>query len=63
MINEVLELAVPVAIVASGIGVLATGYVKASPDRAFIISGLRKNPKFLSGKLELNFPFLSVRMN
>lgn len=58
MINEVLELAVPVAIVASGIGVLATGYVKASPDRAFIISGLRKNPKFLIGKAGIKFPFL-----
>ena len=26
------------------------GYVKASPDKAYIISGLRKKPKFLIGK-------------
>ena len=29
---------------------LAIGYVKASPDTAYIISGLRKQPKVLIGK-------------
>lgn len=29
------------------IGLLASGYVKAPPNKAYIISGLRKNPKVL----------------
>lgn len=35
-----------------------TGYVKASPDTAIIISGLRKNPKVLIGKAGIKIPFL-----
>ena len=38
--------------------VLVTGYVKASPDTAIIISGLRKNPKVLIGKAGIKIPFL-----
>ena len=32
--------------------ILITGYVKASPDTAYIISGLRKKPKVLIGRSE-----------
>lgn len=39
-----------VAIVLVVVGSLVAGYVKASPDRAYIISGLRKEPKVLIGK-------------
>ena len=39
-----------VAIVLVVVGMLVAGYVKASPDRAYIISGLRKEPKVLIGK-------------
>ena len=35
-----------------------TGYVKASPDTALIISGLRKEPKVLIGKDGIKIPFL-----
>ena len=38
--------------------ILATGYVKASPDTAYIISGLRKQPKVLIGKAGIKIPFL-----
>lgn len=38
--------------------ILMTGYVKASPDTAIIISGLRKNPKVLIGKAGIKVPFL-----
>lgn len=38
--------------------ILMTGYVKASPDTAMIISGLRKNPKVLIGKAGIKIPFL-----
>ena len=38
--------------------IFITGYVKASPDTAVIISGLRKNPKVLIGKAGVKIPFL-----
>ena len=38
--------------------VFITGYVKASPDTAIIISGLRRNPKILIGKAGIKIPFL-----
>lgn len=38
--------------------IFVTGYVKASPDTAMIISGLRKNPKVLIGKAGIKIPFL-----
>lgn len=50
------------AIVAGAVALLLlliflTGYVKASPDTAIIISGLRKNPKVLIGKAGIKIPF------
>jgi flotillin len=48
---------VAIAVVALAI-ILASGYVKASPDTAMIISGLRKKPKVLIGKAGIKFPFL-----
>lgn len=38
--------------------ILMSGYVKASPDTAIIISGLRKDPKVLIGKAGIKIPFL-----
>ena len=38
--------------------IFLTGYVKASPDTAVIISGLRKSPKVLIGKAGIKIPFL-----
>lgn len=40
---------------------LATEYAKASPDTAFIISGLRKQPKVLIGKADIKIPFLEKK--
>lgn len=40
------------------IAVFLSGYVKARPDTAMIISGLRKNPKVLIGKAGIKIPFL-----
>ncbi len=39
----------------------AMGYVKASPDTAFIISGLRKTPKILIGRAGIKIPFLEKK--
>ena len=37
--------------------ILFTSYVKSPPDKAYIISGLRKTPKILIGKAGLKLPF------
>lgn len=55
---NVLVLLPVLVIVALFIIVFMTGYVKASPDTAIIISGLRKNPKVLIGKAGIKIPFL-----
>lgn len=41
--------------------IVTTGYVKASPDTAYIISGLRKEPKVLIGKAGIKIPFLEKK--
>jgi len=41
--------------------IVLTGYVKASPDTAYIISGLRKEPKVLIGKAGIKIPFLEKK--
>lgn len=38
--------------------IFMSGYVKAPPDTALIISGTRKNPKVLIGKAGIKIPFL-----
>lgn len=40
------------------LAILASGYVKAPPNAAFIISGLRKKPKILIGRAGIKIPFL-----
>ena len=37
---------------------MASGYVKAPPDVAYIISGLHKKPRILVGKASIKIPFL-----
>ncbi len=38
--------------------VIVSGYVKAPPDTAYIISGIKKQPKVLIGKAGIKIPFL-----
>lgn len=52
---KVLPIAIPVILV---ILIFLMGYVKAPPDVAYIISGLRKHPKVLIGKAGIKIPFL-----
>ena len=40
---------------------MLSGYVKASPDTAYIISGLRKKPKVLIGKAGVKIPFFEKK--
>ena len=37
--------------------IIASGYVKAPPDKAFIISGMKKEPKILIGRAGIKLPF------
>ena len=49
---------VPIVAIAVLLGIIASGYVKAPPDTAFIISGLRKKSKTVLGKATVKIPFL-----
>ena len=49
---------VPVlAIIAVLVIIVAAGYVKAPPDKAYIISGIRKVPRILIGRAGVKIPF------
>lgn len=48
---------VAVVAVVAVLGILMSGYVKASPDKAYIISGLKKEPKVLIGRAGIKIPF------
>ena len=49
---------VPIVAIVVWLGIIASGYVKAPPDTAFIISGLRKKSKTVIGKATVKIPFL-----
>lgn len=38
--------------------IITTGYIKAPPDKAFIISGFRKREQFIIGRAKVKIPFL-----
>lgn len=60
--GDMAQTIIPVAVVVLLILIiLITGYVKASPDTAYIISGLRKKPKVLIGKAGIKIPFLEKK--
>lgn len=53
------EILVPIAIVLIAlIVIIIIGYVKAPPDEAYLISGLRKEPKVIIGKSGIRIPLL-----
>lgn len=61
-IMENLGVVVPVTIAIIAILIfIFSGYVKASTDEAFIITGLRKNPKILIGKAGVKVPFFEKK--
>lgn len=55
LINVLIPVAVVLVII---VIIFMAGYVKASPDTAIIISGMRKKPKVLIGKAGVKIPFL-----
>ena len=55
---DILFLLIPIAVVVILLLIIITqGYVKAPPDHAFIISGLRKEPRVLIGRAGFKIPF------
>lgn len=43
------------------LAILASGYVKASPNKAYIISGIKREPKVLIGRSGIKIPFLEKK--
>lgn len=56
--EKYLPYVIPAVIVVLLIVLLFSGYVKASPDVAVIISGLKKTPRVLIGRAGVKIPFL-----
>lgn len=56
-LTKAIPYAVPAAIALVVILLFIGGYVKAAPDRALIISGLRRKSKVLIGKAGIRIPF------
>lgn len=61
MFEEIIKILPVVIIVLIVIVTLLAGYVKASPDTAYIISGLRKTPKVLIGRAGVKIPFFEKK--
>lgn len=57
IISTVLPFLIPVVIVIAVIVVLCSGYLKAPPDMAYLISGVGKKPRILIGKAGVKIPF------
>ena len=58
MIGTILTIGLPVLGVILLLVLLMSGYVKAPPDIAYIISGPHKEPRYLIGKAGIKIPFL-----
>lgn len=57
------EIVIIAMIVIIILAILASGYVKAPPDIAYIISGFKKEPKILIGRAGVKIPFLERKDN
>ena len=55
--DQLIKLAVAAAVVILLVILLCIGYVKAPPDMAFIISGIKKKSKIVIGKATIRIPF------
>ena len=62
-LGTILSIGLPILGVIILLVLLASGYVKAPPDVAFIISGPHKEPRYLIGKAGIKIPFLERKDN
>ncbi|MCD8379507.1 MAG: flotillin family protein [Lachnospiraceae bacterium] len=58
MLSQILPFLIPAVIIVLIIVIFAGGYLKAPPDTAFVISGLKKEPRVLIGRAGVKIPFL-----
>lgn len=63
MIMQLLPKILIALVVIAVVAILASGYVKAPTDMAFIISGLTKDPKILIGQAGIKIPYLERKDN
>ena len=61
MIELILKFAPAIVVIVLLAIIMLLGYVKAPPDTAYVISGLRKEPKILIGRSGLKWPFLEQK--
>ena len=57
MLDNILSLLPIILAVVVVVAIILTGYVKAPPDQAYIISGLKKESKVLIGRAGIRVPF------
>lgn len=57
ILSAVVPFIIPAIIVIAVLIILASGYLKAPPDVAYVISGLRKKPRILVGQAGIKIPF------
>ena len=50
MLDQILFFALPALLIIVILAILASGYVKAPPDVAYIISGYKREPRVLIGR-------------
>lgn len=49
---------IPILLTIAGVAIVLSGYVKAPPNQAFIISGMKKKNRILIGRAGIRIPFL-----
>lgn len=57
-IENLIGILIVLLLILGFISIIMSGYVKAPPDVAYIISGLKKKPKILIGRAGIKIPFL-----
>ena len=58
MFEQIVVIAPIIVVLLAVIIIIASGYVKAPPNVAYIISGFKKEPKILIGRAGIKLPFL-----
>lgn len=63
MLDQILFFAFPALLIIVILAILASGYVKAPPDVAYIISGYKREPRVLIGRAGIKIPYLERKDN
>jgi flotillin len=58
IISKIVPILIPIIVAILILAIIASGYVKAKPDEAIIISGFHKKPRVLVGRAGIKIPFL-----